>query len=100
MLPRARSREAGVGDGPRQRNGATRLRRHRRRILDVAQLRTRRPKKTRSPLCSSSGRAAAQAVDHANMSAMWRVGRTPTVLLAIFLTPAIACPAAWASPEG
>jgi pimeloyl-ACP methyl ester carboxylesterase len=31
---------------------------------------------------------------------MWRVGRAPTVLLAIFLTPAIACPAAWASPEG
>ena len=34
------------------------------------------------------------------MFAMWRVGRFATVLLAIFLVSAIACPAAWASPEG
>ncbi|HZN79087.1 MAG TPA: alpha/beta hydrolase, partial [Mycobacterium sp.] len=34
------------------------------------------------------------------MLAMWRVGRWSTVLLAIFLMSAIACPAAWASPEG
>ena len=34
------------------------------------------------------------------MFAMWRVGRFGTVLLAIFLMSAIACPAAWASPEG
>jgi pimeloyl-ACP methyl ester carboxylesterase len=32
------------------------------------------------------------------MLAMWRVGRVGTVLLAIFLTAAFACPAAWASP--
>ena len=31
---------------------------------------------------------------------MWRVGRVNTVLLALFLVSAIACPAAWASPEG
>src|SRR4029450_13942016 len=39
-------------------------------------------------------------VTRANMFAMWRVGRWSTVLLAIFLMSAIACPAAWASPEG
>jgi pimeloyl-ACP methyl ester carboxylesterase len=31
---------------------------------------------------------------------MWRVGRVYTVLLAISVVSAIACPAAWASPEG
>jgi pimeloyl-ACP methyl ester carboxylesterase len=36
----------------------------------------------------------------ANMSAMWRVGRLSTVLLAISLVAAIACPVALASPEG
>ena len=34
------------------------------------------------------------------MFAMWRVGRFGRVLLAIFLMSAIACPAAWASPDG
>ena len=34
------------------------------------------------------------------MFAMWRAGRFGTVLLAIFLMSAIACPAAWASPDG
>ena len=34
------------------------------------------------------------------MFAMWRAGRFGRVLLAIFLTSAIACPAAWASPDG
>ena len=40
------------------------------------------------------------AVNHANMSAMWRVGGLSTVLLVISLVSAIACPVAWASPEG
>jgi pimeloyl-ACP methyl ester carboxylesterase len=34
------------------------------------------------------------------MFAMWRVGWLSTVLLAVSLVSAIACPAAWASPEG
>jgi hypothetical protein len=34
------------------------------------------------------------------MFAMWRAGRVNSVLLAISLMSAIACPAAWASPEG
>jgi pimeloyl-ACP methyl ester carboxylesterase len=40
------------------------------------------------------------AVNHANMSAMWRVGRLSTVLLVISLVSAISCPVAWAAPEG
>ncbi len=53
-----------------------------------------------SPLHSSRRPAAVMAVNHVNMFAMWRVGRFPTVLLAISLASAISCPAAWASPEG
>ena len=34
------------------------------------------------------------------MFAMWRAGRVNSLLLAISLMSAIACPAAWASPEG
>src|SRR5262249_59079175 len=42
-LPRVRRREAGVGNGARQHDGATPLRRYRRREIDLVDLRARRP---------------------------------------------------------